>query len=120
MKEENERNTQLEKLNKLGTLFLPPALIAGIFGMNIGNFSSTFLSFIFGFLSIIISIRLSELFLLSPEDRIFNKIFYKLLDFINLPQEKFIRFIKKYPKIETIEKSILSFVVLVVILLLSK
>jgi len=33
--EEKEEKEQMNKLTKLGTIFLPPTLIAGIFGMNI-------------------------------------------------------------------------------------
>ncbi len=34
---ENKENQKLNKLTKLGTYFLPPSLIAGIFGMNVFN-----------------------------------------------------------------------------------
>ena len=35
---ESERNKDLEKLNKIATLFLPPTFIAGFAGMNVGYF----------------------------------------------------------------------------------
>ena len=35
MKEENQRNQRLEKISKLGAIFLPPTLVAGFFGMNV-------------------------------------------------------------------------------------
>lgn len=107
MKEETARNSKLEKLNKLGTLFLPPALLAGIYGMNIADFYNDKLSFIFGIISIIISIRISELFLLDKEDRIFDI-------FLN----KFIT--DKKDKIEKIEKIVWSIVVFLILYGLAK
>ena len=90
MKEESARNSKLEKLNKLGTLFLPPALLAGIYGMNIADFYNDKLSFIFGIISIIISIRISELFLLDKEDRIFDRFLNKFITDKNEKNEKIV------------------------------
>jgi hypothetical protein len=44
--EEKEEKEQMNKLTKLGTIFLPPTLIAGIFGMNI--FPDGFIDNIYG------------------------------------------------------------------------
>ncbi len=54
---EDERNQKLDKLNELGYLLLPPSLIAGILGMNVGNFSkcNNFLGVGLGIFALILS-----------------------------------------------------------------
>jgi Mg2+ and Co2+ transporter CorA len=40
IKEESERNTRLETISRLGAIFLPPTLLASLYGMNIVNFDT--------------------------------------------------------------------------------
>lgn len=41
MLEETKRNNRLEYISKLGAIFLPPSLMAGLFGMNVLTFEGT-------------------------------------------------------------------------------
>ena len=41
MKTEKNRNDRLETISKLGAVFLPPSFLAGIYGMNVFNFTKT-------------------------------------------------------------------------------
>jgi len=60
MVEEKKRNKQLDLISKMGAVFLPPSLIAGIFGMNVvsfdGDFTNEALSLGILFISIVFSI----------------------------------------------------------------
>lgn len=47
MKQEKQRNERLEQISVLGALFLPPTLLAGLFGMNIIEFEQHSLAFTF-------------------------------------------------------------------------
>jgi len=59
---EKERNEELDKLNKLATIFLPPTLIAGVFGMNVGVFDNAKeFKFLLVFILIIGSVVLSNM-----------------------------------------------------------
>ena len=40
MEIEKERNKELDKLNKIATIFLPPTFIASFMGMNVGHFDN--------------------------------------------------------------------------------
>jgi len=85
---EKERNEELDKLNKLATLFLPPTFIASFLGMNVGSFDSYkefkfFVVIILMFLSIIVS----EIIFLPEEDR-------RITDWIS----------KKFPFLKGFEK----------------
>ena len=64
MIEEKSRNDRLEVISKIGAIFLPPTLLAGMFGMNMINFSQNplfaFIAVILIFLSSIISYGLLE------------------------------------------------------------
>jgi Mg2+ and Co2+ transporter CorA len=52
MLEDNERTQKMDNLSKMGYMFLPPTLIAGLFGMNvfdtdsidIGNYGGTLIA----------------------------------------------------------------------------
>ena len=83
---EEERNKELEKLNKLGALFLPPTLLASLLGMNVGVFDDNKqCKFLIAIILFILSIRLGELqFLGNKKERILEKIFSKL----NMSEEK--------------------------------
>ncbi|WP_156919074.1 hypothetical protein [Hippea sp. KM1] len=54
---ESKRNMELDSLNKLGYLLLPPSLIAGILGMNVGNFDkcNNFLGIVLGIFALVLS-----------------------------------------------------------------
>ena len=41
LKDEKERNDRLEKISVLGAVFLPPSLLAGIYGVNVFNYQKT-------------------------------------------------------------------------------
>lgn len=73
---EENRNEELEKLNKLGALFLPPTLLASIFGMNVGMFDEhKQIKFLIALILFILSIRIGELqFLSNKDDRILEKL----------------------------------------------
>ena len=87
---EEERNKELEKLNKLGALFLPPTLLASIFGMNVGLFDEhKQMKFLIAILLFILSIRVGELqFLSNKNDRILEKVFKKLDNILNIDEKK--------------------------------
>jgi hypothetical protein len=52
--EEKKRNQRLEKISELGAVFLPPTLLAGIYGANIFDFDQSWSSLIIGFISMIL------------------------------------------------------------------
>lgn len=52
---ENKRNRKLDSLNKLGYLLLPPSLIAGILGMNVGNFDKSRHGLFWGFIALLLA-----------------------------------------------------------------
>jgi len=88
---EKERNKELEKLNKLGALFLPPTFLASLLGMNVGGFDShkDGLSYLFVLLLLLLSVRAGELqFINDKNERILEKIFDKIG--IDENREKFI------------------------------
>ena len=87
---EEERNKELEKLNKLGALFLPPTLLASIFGMNVGLFDEhKQIKFLIAILLFILSIRVGELqFLSNKSDRILEKVFKKLDNILNIDEKR--------------------------------
>jgi Mg2+ and Co2+ transporter CorA len=41
LQEEKRRNDRLETISKIGAIFLPPTLVAGMLGMNIVDFSTS-------------------------------------------------------------------------------
>jgi hypothetical protein len=86
---EKERNKDLEKLNKLGTLFLPPTLISGIVGMNVGNFQTNFISFLFIITTLLISVVIAELIFIKKGDRVISK-YIPFLDKISEKIQKII------------------------------
>lgn len=51
MKTENQRNDRLENISNLGAVFLPPALVAGIYGVNIYDFEKSTASMGIGLLA---------------------------------------------------------------------
>lgn len=53
-KEEELRNQRLEKISELGAVFLPPTLLAGIYGMNIFAFNDTLTSVSIGLFSMVL------------------------------------------------------------------
>lgn len=55
MLNEENRNNRLETISKLGAIFLPPSLFAGIYGMNVFNFNKTPETLSIAFLAMIIS-----------------------------------------------------------------
>ena len=76
---EKERNEELDKLNKIATIFLPPTLIASFLGMNVGNFEeSKVIKFVIVVIIIFLSVLVSETYL-SDND----KIILKFLDKFN-------------------------------------
>ena len=76
---EKERNEELDKLNKIATIFLPPTFIASFMGMNVGSFSDYeevkfLLVVIFMFLSMIVS----EMIFLRKDRKITNYLSKKI------------------------------------------
>jgi hypothetical protein len=58
MKAEELRNDRLETISKLGAVFLPPSLLAGVFGMNVFSFDQSpfvlFVAFVLMFVSAVL------------------------------------------------------------------
>ncbi|CAA6823154.1 MAG: Unknown protein, partial [uncultured Sulfurovum sp.] len=54
MKAERRRNQRLERISELGAIFLPPTLLASIYGSNIFDFNTSAFSMIIGLVSILI------------------------------------------------------------------
>ena len=80
---EKERNEELDKLNKLATLFLPPTFIATIVGMNVGSFEAyKEIKFIIVAFLMFLSIIASELVFLSKDDRKITKWLISRLSFL--------------------------------------
>ncbi len=55
MKTEEERNSRLEKISELGAVFLPPALLSGIFGINSAHFANDIRALGISLLAILLS-----------------------------------------------------------------
>ena len=101
---EENRNEELEKLNKLGALFLPPTLLASIFGMNVGIFDEhKQMKFLIAIILFIFSIRIGELYFLSNKE---YRILEKIKNFCPIKID------------EKVEKNILLIILIVSIILL--
>lgn len=72
---EKERNEELDKLNKIATIFLPPTFIASFLGINVGNFNeNSEIKFLIAIIIMFLSMLVSELmFFKEEEDRIISK-----------------------------------------------
>jgi hypothetical protein len=56
MESERERNERLEKITKLGAVFLPPTLLAGILGMNSADYMSDSHAMIVSLIALVLSV----------------------------------------------------------------
>ncbi len=71
---EKNRNKELDKLNKIATLFLPPTFIASFLGMNVGNFDTyKELKFIGAVILMFMSMIVSEWIFLPEDDKKISK-----------------------------------------------
>lgn len=54
LEQEREEKEEMNKITKLGAIFLPPTLLAGVYGANIFNFSQTFNDITIGIVAMVL------------------------------------------------------------------
>ncbi|MDY0403675.1 CorA family divalent cation transporter [Sulfurovum sp.] len=74
MKTEKKRNDRLENISKLGAVFLPPSLLAGIFGMNIFDFNQSDRSMAIAIAAMVVSAILGYLWV-SRKQNVAKRLF---------------------------------------------
>ena len=79
MRTEEERNRRLEKISELGAVFLPPALLAGVLGINSGSFLQNGTALFVSLAAIVISGVLGFAMLKSRRKKLFGALLLSVM-----------------------------------------
>jgi hypothetical protein len=81
MKNEEQRNDRLELISKLGAIFLPPSLMAGLYGMNIINFDDQNLAWKLLVIVLMVMSAILGWYIVEKEDKKGKKFWWNALLF---------------------------------------